>query len=103
MTYDEFLKPNFNVEYWLRHFRGLEYDDCRAYEAFITSPISSLMCFADNMEYLEDYVDLIDQVPPNFPVEQPEIMPISFNGQFDIEFITDEELAEMLDNEKNKP
>lgn len=68
------VKPSFELDFWLRHFRGLEYEEARGYESWIDNPVSGNLFFADTpVEYLDitEGIDIVDNVKPNYPVTSP--------------------------------
>lgn len=70
MHYDELIQPKFEIDFWLRHFKGLSFESSRAYENYLMQPRSNSMFFADNAEYFdEDYIDIIDNIQ-NYPIER---------------------------------
>lgn len=65
MDYYNIVKPSFEINFWFKHFRGMDEDTARGYEAFLMSPISDSMFFADTCEwYEEDYIDCTGLVDP---------------------------------------
>lgn len=73
MTFDELVKPKFEIDFWLRHFKGLSYENSRAYEAYLTQPRANSMFFADTMEYFEeDFIDIIDTIEQH-PIDKDSV------------------------------
>lgn len=62
--------PNFAVNFWLKHFKGMDEIEQRYYEATLLEPISNTMFFADTTEYYDedflDCTDLIDTLEQKF-------------------------------------
>jgi len=58
MKYHDLVKPSFEVNFWLKHFRGMDDEMARSYEAFLMSPLNDTMFFSDTCEWYED--DFID-------------------------------------------
>lgn len=72
MKYADFLKPNFEVNYWLTHFRGLRGEYSRAYEAYVMQPVANSMMFADTTTYYDDdFIDCSDVVDLGYPPDVP--------------------------------
>lgn len=58
MKYHELVKPSFEVNFWLKHFRGMDNEMARSYEAFLMLPLNNTMFFADTCEcYEDDFID----------------------------------------------
>lgn len=65
MDYYDVVKPSFEINFWFKHFRGMDEDTARGYEAFLMAPISDSMFFGDTCEwYEEDYIDCTDIIEP---------------------------------------
>ena len=65
LDYYNIVKPSFEIDFWLKHFRGMDEGTARGYEAFLMSPIADSMFFADTCEwYEEEYIDCIGIVEP---------------------------------------
>ena len=50
------FKPSFEIDFWLKHFRGFNNHECRSFEAFCMQPIAETMFFADTVEDASDDV-----------------------------------------------
>lgn len=48
------FKPSFEIDFWLKHFKGFDDNESRAYEAFCEQPIAEMMFFADTDEDMTD-------------------------------------------------
>lgn len=65
LDYFDIIKPSFEINFWFKHFRGMDEDTARGYEAFLMTPIIDSMFFADTCEwYEEDYIDCTGLVDP---------------------------------------
>jgi hypothetical protein len=65
LDYYDIVKPSFEINFWFKHFRGMDEDTARGYEAFLMAPIVDSMFFADTCEwYEEDYIDCTGLVDP---------------------------------------
>lgn len=63
--YKKLTRPNFEINFYLKHFCGYDDETCRSYESFLMQPITDSMYFADNAEYYdEEYIDCIDLIDP---------------------------------------
>ena len=93
MTFKELLKPSFEVNFWLKHFRGLDNISSRAYEAYLMQPASNSMFFTDTTDYAdEDFIDCTDMIELGYPPEYPEQIPEYFT--LEDELTEDEETYE---------
>ena len=65
LDYYDIVKPSFEINFWFKHFRGMDEDTARGYEAFLMAPIVDSMFFADTCEwYEEDYIDCTGLIEP---------------------------------------
>jgi hypothetical protein len=70
--FSEILQPSFKIDFWLRHFRGLDYNTARTYEKWLSNPVANSMFFGDTTEFIEEeQIDIIDNCPPSFTVSKP--------------------------------
>lgn len=83
MTFNEFCKPNFEVNFWLANARGLFDEDARCYEAYIFKPKSYNMFFGNTCEYIdEDSIDYSQAIESEYSFLPPFL---AENAKFDDE------------------
>jgi len=60
IAWDNFLKPNFKTEFFLRNIRSFDPDTKYNYEEFLDNPKSYSMVFADTYDsnYIDDNIDI---------------------------------------------
>jgi len=60
IAWDNFLKPNFKTEFFLRNIRSFDLDTKYNYEEFLDNPKSYSMVFADTYDsnYIDDDIDI---------------------------------------------
>ena len=60
ITWDNFVKPNFKTEFFLRNIRAFDLDTKYNYEEFLDSPIAYSMVFADTYDsnFIDDDIDI---------------------------------------------
>ena len=102
-SFSELLQPSFEIDFWLKHFRGLDDFSARAYESWVSNPRSNSMFFADTTEYIEeDHIDVINNYPPSFPVVKPEQIPESYEPDYMENPSYQEDDSDEEDEEDNK-
>ena len=60
ITWDNFVKPNFKTEFFLRNIRAFDLDTKYNYEEFLDSPIAYSMVFADTYDsnFIDDDINI---------------------------------------------
>ena len=60
ITWDNFLKPNFKTEFFLRNIRAFDLDTKYNYEEFLDNPIAYSMVFADTYDsnFIDDDINI---------------------------------------------
>jgi hypothetical protein len=105
IAWDNFLKPNFKTEFFLRNIRSFDPDTKYNYEEFLDNPKSYSMVFADTYDsnYIDDNIDIDAITLINMREQQSIINNIDanleqqFNDQMvsnDDEYYTDDEYEE---------
>ena len=60
ITWDNFVKPNFKTEFFLRNIRAFDLDTKYNYEEFLDNPIAYSMVFADTYDsnFIDDDINI---------------------------------------------
>ena len=55
ISFFDVVKPSFEIDFWMRHVKKLDYFECRAYEEYIMEPLHDDLYFADQIDPDETY------------------------------------------------
>ena len=50
ILFSDVVKPSFEIDFWFRHFKDMDYYECRAYEQYIMTPVHDDLYFTDEID-----------------------------------------------------